>query len=124
MQGPNLRVESRISVAAAIVILDYAFECGDAAVVHVGRGTSDLAQRGRVLKLPCPPPRSANFPSRQATPVLWSRSSVKLGPTWQATQFALPRKSCKPARCSGESALRSPLTKRSNGESPERMDRT
>src|SRR5712692_7313421 len=54
MQGTNLGIEARISIAAAVVILDNILETGDAAVVHVGRGAGDLAQRWRLeVALPC-----------------------------------------------------------------------
>ena len=56
--------------------------------------------------------------------MLCRRSSVKFGPTWQATQLPLPRKICNPACSSSDSAERSPLMKRSNAELPERIDRT
>ena len=67
---------------------------------------------------------SVNLPSPQAMPVSWRRSSVKLGPTWQAAQFALLRNNCRPACSSVQRAMRSLRTKRSNRESPERIDRT
>ena len=46
MQGAQFRVEVRIAFAASVVILDDVFEGAEAAVVHVGRGVGDLAQRG------------------------------------------------------------------------------
>src|SRR6266852_4614192 len=47
MEGTNLGIEDRIPIAAAIVIIDYAFESGNAAVMHVGGRARDLPQRGR-----------------------------------------------------------------------------
>ncbi len=45
MERPNLGIESRVAVTAAVVILDHVFERGDAAMVHEGRGAGDLAER-------------------------------------------------------------------------------
>src|SRR5688500_17869761 len=47
----------------------------------------------------------------------FKRSSVNVGPKWQAVQLAFPRKSCMPACASGESAFASPARKRSMGAS-------
>lgn len=47
MEGTNLGIEDAVAVAAPIVTLDYVFESGDAAIVHVGRGAGDLTQRRR-----------------------------------------------------------------------------
>src|SRR5206468_12826426 len=41
-------IESRIRVAALVVILQYLFQRCDAAVMHVWRGAGDLAQRRRL----------------------------------------------------------------------------
>ena len=43
MEGTNLGIEARIPVAAAIVIIDYAFESCNAAIMHVRCGAGDLA---------------------------------------------------------------------------------
>jgi hypothetical protein len=40
-------IQLRIPVPAAVVILDHILQRSDAAVVHIGRGARNLAERGR-----------------------------------------------------------------------------
>jgi len=54
VERPDLVIEARIPIPAAIIILDDLFERGKAAVVHVGRGAHDLAERRR-LEIPLSP---------------------------------------------------------------------
>src|SRR5262252_37141 len=47
MERANSDVESGITLSSAIVEIDHLFQCADAAVVHVGRGSAHFAERGR-----------------------------------------------------------------------------
>src|SRR5687767_8238127 len=47
-QRVNFRIEIRIAIAAAVVILDDFFQSGEASVVHIRCGARDLAQGGRL----------------------------------------------------------------------------
>src|SRR6266545_2040774 len=54
MELANLRIESRIRLAALVVIVDHLFDGLQAAVVHVGRRTSGFPQTGRLKSAAIP----------------------------------------------------------------------
>ena len=121
-----------IRTAAFGVELDHIFKRREAAVVHVRRSARDLAERGRLEGAVVARIAGYREPAFVGEPAVTPRdagvvellvSEVRTDVTRGAVRLCRGR-AAGPRCCSGESAERSPLTNRSNGESPDRMLRT